>query len=58
MTGRRWTKSKKERMGKMRKAIPVLEIVKTEKKKELALARLKGYAEESRKEKKDYDDKN
>ena len=42
----------------MRKAIPVLEIVKTEKKKELALVRLKGYAEESRKEKKDYDDKN
>lgn len=42
----------------MKRVIPVLEIVNTEKKKELALARLKGYGTESRKEKKDYDDKN
>lgn len=42
----------------MKRAIPVLEIVKTETKKELALARLRGYEAEIGKEKKDYDDKN
>ncbi len=42
----------------MKRVIPVLEIVNTVKKKELALARLIGYAEESRKENKDYDDMN
>ena len=41
----------------MRKLIPVLEIVKTGKKKEQTLARLKVFEAKSRKEKKDDDDK-